>query len=174
MNRIVLFVFLLTTVCSAQHDKVDYIGYADNNYYEVFEYKASIIVLQYHVYESRLVRDTLSFVSLEETKNKLNFETFIKSKRLSKDWYKNKHVSFNFKTDTIYTFQFRKNGNKELWYSQGVEGEEDNSFWCKPKKQPLFIPIKNKQFEVMLVKRRAKLSMLYYDKRKGIQGNIRY
>ena len=175
MSKTLLFLLFFSVASSAQENTIDYIAYSDNTYYEILKHKKNVTVVKYYLNESRLKQDTLDFTSLEETKNKLHFETLLKAKRLGKDWHHNKHVSLNFKTDTLYAFQFHKNGNKELWYLSGDENlEVYDRFWCKPKAQPSFIPIKNKQFEVILIVRDDMLSLVYYDKKKGIQGDIRF
>ncbi len=203
MNKIVFFLSFLSIVCSAQENTIDYIAYSDNTYYEILKHKKNVTVIKYYLNESKLKKDTLDFTSLEETKNKLRFETIVKSKRLEKELniypkeplqkpnfgslvkteklqregiiYERIGLDFKTNTDTLYTFQFHRNGNKELWYLSGDDSLDIyNRFWCRHKEQPVFIPVRNKKFDVILVQKSTRLSLIYFDKRKGIQGNIRF
>lgn len=105
-----------------------------------------------------------------------NFGSLVNTEKLPADLTVYRKVGLDFKTntDTLYTFQLYENGNKELWYLSGDDSLElYDRFWCKAKEQPSFIPIKNEQFDVILVVKNNRLSLLYYDKKKGIQGNFR-
>lgn len=153
-----------TAISNAQKNTVDYIAYSDNTYYEILKQKKSVTVIRYYLNESNLTRDTLNFISVKEVQQKLHFKTLLKTRKLQKestffrnvdlgrsqqksnlgdlanteilekDWYLHKRIGLDFKTDTLYTFQFHKNGSKELWYLSGNDSLDlYNRFWCKHK-----------------------------------------
>lgn len=79
-------------------------------------------------------------------------------------------LEYPSKKDTIYSIKFYENGDKSLWYLASDDSAPIyERFWCKPQNQPNFTPVKNKNFDVFLMQIDQKLSVVYFDKKKGLE-----
>lgn len=191
-----VLLFLVVSMCSAQQTNIDYITYSDNIYYEILKQKDEYRVITYSLNDAKIVKDTLHFLSIKEVQNKLQLKSLLKTKRLTKEssLYRNssdfgamvetnkiknalKRLDIDIKTeaDTTYSFFYNGNSNKELWYLSGDSSLEIyDRIWCKSKEQPTFNSVNHEKFDVVLVTWRSTLGVIYFDKKTGVQGNIRF